>query len=742
MHIASFNVVLSSPSATPVMVDFTTVDDTAIGYRDYIVSTGTLTFPPGTTERSVNIRVVGSVISQLSRKFRLLLSNPREAALGVQISDECVISGPPVYAAVPFPGRRIAILGDSIMYANNLWNPPGLIAGTGASKMRNEYFSTGMTGCVSYANQILNNAFSHQASLQPNTNAGAFATSPNVGYNFAVYSSKVADWLSTDFDPAPIPPNTAHNIGPMANAITYLNKYDMAVIMGGTNDISVNTRPQDILTNLMAYSTQLAQAGKWVFLCTLTPRTADLLQFSPTGAGYMQQEVVAIMQSLLTVNEGLRDWLVPAPGKVVPNNIFLVDAWDKLVGPTASILAGIPTDPAGLLSPATGIASGFYIASTPGNYRTDAPNLRFMYDGLHMAPPAAYVLGKELARVMKLAGVPASPSDTVEGGSTAAGVAGISFGPNLMLNTNFTKGTSAARAAGSPLVLGRARGLGAPVAKPGFSAPTEDAYTNQGNGYVHGQVPDYWFVYRASNSDNESFSNFNGYTYSALNARPDPAPLSFQTDATWADGCLTTALTTENFTLNDRVYVNEPGFALTFNRAAGVIGSDTAVNNCSFVARYLVSEGQHNLWDSYGFEVFPQDPWPGAPYAPGEKLMMDCIIKYSGLSPNLCAARLALNLLSVDFTNDATNSAVISSLAQAESFFPWKYIRNNNHHTEDRYMAVRLPVITVPTPGAGETGFWAQMVWQFSFNCETVPAAGTITILRPRLCKVTAPSGM
>lgn len=743
MKIAQFDVVLSGASAVPVKVDFTTVDDSAIGYRDFVVATGTLTFPPGTVSRSVRVKVLGDTASLLSRKFRLMLSNPRDAALGTASFSECVISAPTAYPAVPFPGRRVAILGDSIMYANNLWNAPARMGGPG-SPMRNEYYSNGMTGAVAYATQILNNAISLQASLQPNTNPGANATSPNVGYNFAIYSSRVSQWLSTNFDPAPIPPIVSNNVGPMTNAVTWLTKYDLAVIMGGTNDLSGNTRPSDILRTLMTYATQLALAGKWVFLCTLTPRTADLLQFSPTGAGYSQSEVAGIMRGLLEVNAGLRDWLTPAPGKTTPNNIFLVDAWDKLVGPIASILPGVPTDPAGQLSPASGIAPGALIPAAVGNFRSDAPNLRFMYDGLHMAPPAAYVLGKEMARVMTQAGVTPSPSDTTEGGSTVAGAAPLTFGPNLMLNQNFTKGTSGERPLGGLHVLGRAIGLGLPIPKAGFPTTvglTNDTYTNKGNGYAHGQVPDHWFVYRASNTDTESFSNFNGYTYTALNSRPDPAPLSFQTDATWADGRLTTAIVSENFSLNGRSYTSEPGFALTFARPAGVIGADTAVNNCSFVARYTVAEGQLNHWNSFGFEVWPRAAPPVPPYAPGDRLMMDCIMKFSGLSPNLCAARVVLNLLSVNPEDPMTNSATISALAHSESFFPWKYIRNNHQHTEDRYMAVRLPIITVPTSGPGETAKYAQMVWQFSFDCETQAAAGTITILRPRLCKVTVPSG-
>lgn len=742
-QLAHFTVTLSTPSDVPVTVDYVTVDLTAVAYRDYIFNSGTLTFAPGDTTRAVEVKVIGNSSSMVSRKFKLQLSNPTAAPLGVPASVECAISGPPAYAAVPFPGRRVAAIGDSITYANNLYNPPNTVSGGGgASKQRNEYFSIGGTGFIAIANQLLDNAFSLQAALQPNTNPGVNSTAPHVGYNFAIYSSRTSQWMLEDFDPAPVSGITSHNIGPMRNALTYLSKYDMVVMMGGTNDLSAKVRARSVLADLMAYSVQLAQAGKWVFLCTLTPRTADLLQLSPTGSGYTQAEVASIMQALLDVNQGLREWLTPAVGRTVPNNIFLVDTWDKMVGPLASILPGVPTDPAGLLSPSSGIVSGALIPATVGNFRTDAPNLRFMYDGLHMAPPAAYVLGKELSRVMKLAGVPQQTSNTSEGGSTVAGASALTFGPNLMNNTNFRVGTSAARAPGSPVVLGRAIGLGAPVAVSGFTAPTMDSYTNQGAGYAYGPVPDYWFVYRASNADEESYSNFNGYTYSALNDRPEPAPMSFQTDAKWADGCLRTAITSETFSLNGRNFNAVPGLALTFTRAAGVIGADTSVNNCAFVARYILSEGQFGPWNGYGYEVFPQGTRPAPPYAPGDALMMDCILKFSGVSANLFTARVVANFLSVDFTNGNTNSAVISGIANSESFYPFKHVRDCHQHTEDRYVAVRVPIVRAPSIGAGETAQYVQMVWQFSFDCEFMPAAGTITIIEPRMCKVTVPSGM
>jgi|GEM_PF-4016807 len=737
---ATFTVVLSTPSADTVLVDYTTVDESAVNYKDYVLATGTLSFPPGTISRTVSVRLIASTTGLVSKKFKLLLSNARQATLADPPSAECAISGPPAYAAVPFPGRRVALLGDSITYANNHWNPLGVVGSGASAKSRDEYYSTGMTGFLAYANALLGNALELEPGLQPNTQPGADATSPNNGYNFAVYSSMVSQWSLADFDPAPITGVTSHNVGPMYNALQHASEFDIAMILGGTNDASGNVAPASILFNLMHDALTLAALGKWVFVLTITPRSADMLQLSTTGNGYSQSEVAGIMRNILTVNQGLRDWLTPTTYNEPPPNIFPVDAWDQLVGPTPSIL-NVPTDPAGLLSPSSGIVSGALLPSTPGNYRADAPGLLFMVDGLHLAPPGAYVLGKVLAAAMQAAGVPRSVNDNVLGGSDAAGVAGLTIGPNLMQNTTMAKSTSAARAAGSPVILGRAIGLGAPVPVAGFTAPTEDAHTNQGAGYTYGQVPDHWSVYRASNNDNESWSNFNGYTYVALNSQANPAPASYQVDSTWADGCLTTAITSETYTING-VTETAPGFALTFNRAAGVIGSDTSVNNEAFVARYIVPEGQNGPWNSWGYEASStQAAPPSPPYSPGQAIALDCVMKFSGLSPNLCACRIIANFLAVDPTNENSDSAVISSIALAESFFPFSHVGDCHQHTEDRVLAIRTPAIIVPTPASGETQVYCQLNWQFSFDCATVAAAGTITIIKPRLAVVTPPAG-
>jgi len=118
-NIATFTVTLNTPSTVPVLVDYTTVDETAVSYVDYVIQQGTLTFQPSVTTATVVVNIISASSGLETKTFKLLLSNPRAATLETTPeSSECTISTAPPIMAVPFPGRRMAALGDSITYAN------------------------------------------------------------------------------------------------------------------------------------------------------------------------------------------------------------------------------------------------------------------------------------------------------------------------------------------------------------------------------------------------------------------------------------------------------------------------------------------------------------------------------------------------------------------------------------------------------------------------------------------------
>jgi hypothetical protein len=71
---------LGSTSVTST-VDYTTVDATATAGSDYTVSSGTLSFEPGATTKSITIPIADDAIYEPAETFKVVLQNPGHAAL-------------------------------------------------------------------------------------------------------------------------------------------------------------------------------------------------------------------------------------------------------------------------------------------------------------------------------------------------------------------------------------------------------------------------------------------------------------------------------------------------------------------------------------------------------------------------------------------------------------------------------------------------------------------------------------
>jgi hypothetical protein len=82
--LAAFTVSLSAPSATPVTVDYQTIDGSAIAGDDYVAASGTLTFAPGQTSRTILVPTVDNGALESSEMFTVLL----ESAVGATIADD------------------------------------------------------------------------------------------------------------------------------------------------------------------------------------------------------------------------------------------------------------------------------------------------------------------------------------------------------------------------------------------------------------------------------------------------------------------------------------------------------------------------------------------------------------------------------------------------------------------------------------------------------------------------------
>ena len=76
-----FAVTLSRAAAETVSVDYATADGTAVAGADYTAASGTLTFAPGETAKTVAVAILDDAIDEGKEKFYFRLSNPQGAHL-------------------------------------------------------------------------------------------------------------------------------------------------------------------------------------------------------------------------------------------------------------------------------------------------------------------------------------------------------------------------------------------------------------------------------------------------------------------------------------------------------------------------------------------------------------------------------------------------------------------------------------------------------------------------------------
>ena len=116
----TFTVSLSSAAASPVTVNFTTANGTAVAGSDYVAQSGTLTFAAGETQKTIQIATIGDAVFEANESFSLVLSSASGATVAdatgigtivnddaapalpsLGISDASVVEGNPGGGAAP-----------------------------------------------------------------------------------------------------------------------------------------------------------------------------------------------------------------------------------------------------------------------------------------------------------------------------------------------------------------------------------------------------------------------------------------------------------------------------------------------------------------------------------------------------------------------------------------------------------------------------------------------------------------
>ncbi|MGD9719884.1 MAG: beta strand repeat-containing protein [Pirellulales bacterium] len=132
-----FTVNLSAASGQQVTVVYNTADDTATAGADYVATSGTLTFAPGTTSQLVTVVVNGDTLDEFDEVFALNLTSPvnatintgsgggtiddDDAAPGVSLGDATVIEGTGGTTALVFTATLSAASGKviTVQYATS-----------------------------------------------------------------------------------------------------------------------------------------------------------------------------------------------------------------------------------------------------------------------------------------------------------------------------------------------------------------------------------------------------------------------------------------------------------------------------------------------------------------------------------------------------------------------------------------------------------------------------------------------
>jgi hypothetical protein len=95
---AVFQVTLTGPTSQTVTVNYTTSNGTAVAPADYASTSGTLTFPPGVTSRTVEIAVTGDGTNEASETFSVTLSNAVNVGIVRSVGTGTIVDDDPLPA--------------------------------------------------------------------------------------------------------------------------------------------------------------------------------------------------------------------------------------------------------------------------------------------------------------------------------------------------------------------------------------------------------------------------------------------------------------------------------------------------------------------------------------------------------------------------------------------------------------------------------------------------------------------
>jgi hypothetical protein len=137
----AFTVKLSkSDRKNTISASFTTQNGSALAGSDFTPTSGTVTFAPGTTTRTVTVPIIGDTVQEATETFSVVLSNPVKATLtdGTAIgtildNDTPVTSTVPIHNSLPGAVAVAYLDMDGQTVSGTYWNGGGTIVARGIS---------------------------------------------------------------------------------------------------------------------------------------------------------------------------------------------------------------------------------------------------------------------------------------------------------------------------------------------------------------------------------------------------------------------------------------------------------------------------------------------------------------------------------------------------------------------------------------------------------------------------------
>ena len=97
---ATFTVTLSAASGKTVTVDYATANGTATSPADYTASSGTFTFNPGQTTKTIDVAVQGDLLNEANETYTVTLTNPTNATIPVATRTGTITDNDPLPSVV------------------------------------------------------------------------------------------------------------------------------------------------------------------------------------------------------------------------------------------------------------------------------------------------------------------------------------------------------------------------------------------------------------------------------------------------------------------------------------------------------------------------------------------------------------------------------------------------------------------------------------------------------------------